>query len=96
MFAKYRSAALRGAGVLALTAAVLAPLAIPTPAHAWWRPGFGVYIAPPVVVAPYPPAVVYAPPPAYYPAPVYVAPGYYGAYYGGYYARGYYGHGYYR
>ena len=61
----------------ALCAAVALPVLTPSPAEAWWGPGWhagwgwrgGVAIGlPPVVVG----APVYAPPPAYYPyAPAY-------------------------
>jgi len=78
MFAISRSSLLRTAGAVALTAAAVLPLTVPTSAHAWWRAGWGwgwgpgIYIAPPVVVAP---PVYYAPPPAYYaPPPVAYAP----------------------
>ena len=69
-------------GAAALGAAILGPLAVPSTAHAWWRPwgwgwGGGVVIGiPPLVVAPpvyYPPPVYYAPPPVYY-APQAAAP----------------------
>ncbi len=78
MLLSYRSRLLRTLGAIAVTAAVLAPLAIPSPAQAWWRGGWhggwggGVFIgvAPPVYVAP---PVVYAPPPiAYGYGPVWV------------------------
>jgi hypothetical protein len=90
MFAKHRTLFIRAAGAIVLTAAAVLPLAVATPAYAWWRPVVGVYL-PPVYVAPpvyVPPPVYVAPPYAYYaPGPVYVGPRYYG---------GYYGHGYYR
>jgi hypothetical protein len=77
MSTQSRSTLLRGAGAFALAAAVVLPLTVPSTAHAWWRGGWGwgggIYIAPPVVVAPAP---VYAPPPAYYAPPAaYYAPG---------------------
>jgi hypothetical protein len=72
-----------------VAAALLATLAAPLPAHAWWRGGgFGVGLAAgtlfglavPALTAPgyyYPPPVYYAPPPVYYaPPPAYAAPGY--------------------
>lgn len=73
-----RSALLRMAGIAALTAAAVLPVTVPSPAHAWWRAGWGwgpgIYVAPPIVVAP----PVYAAPvyaaPAYAPGPVYAAP----------------------
>lgn len=65
----------RGLAALAVAAGAILPLAIPAPAHAWWRAGWGwrggVYVAPRFYVAP----PVYAPPPAYYaPPPVFYAP----------------------
>jgi hypothetical protein len=56
-----------------LAAAAIGVTVLPTPAHAWWRGGvvIGVapivpFYAPPVYV---PPPVYYAPPPAYYAPP---------------------------
>ncbi len=73
-FRPYRSAA-----VIAVATVAILPVVVPSPAHAWWRAGWGwgggVYVAPPpVYVAPpvyAPPPVYYAPPPAYYVAPAY-------------------------
>jgi hypothetical protein len=103
MFAMTRSRLPRVAAAVALTAAAVLPVAMPTPAHAWWRAGFGFYgpgvvFAPPVVVAP--PPVVYAPPPpvVYAPPPVvaYAAPApgmiWVGPHWaGGYWIRGHWG-----
>ena len=61
----------RGLAGAALCAAAAFPALTPSPAHAWWRAGWGgpvVVAAPPVVYAP-PPPVVYAPPPRYVPPP---------------------------
>ncbi|MBV9783230.1 MAG: hypothetical protein JO264_05370 [Acidisphaera sp.] len=61
-------------GAASLGAALL-PIALPSPAHAWWRGGVwigvpfpGVVIAPPVYAPPVyaPPPVVYAPQQEYY------------------------------
>jgi hypothetical protein len=76
-----RSIASRG---LLLAATIgLGAMAMPAPAHAWWRGGYGgglvigiappYYAPPPVYYAP-PPPVYYAPPPGYPPA--YAPPGY--------------------
>jgi hypothetical protein len=78
----FRASFVRVLGISAIAAAVITPLAKPSPAHAWWvRGGWGwhggvvvgvvpppVYVAPPIYA---PPPVVYAPPPAayYYPPP---------------------------
>jgi hypothetical protein len=80
---RWRSSALRSLGALGIAAAAALPLCLPSPARAWWAPGWGwhpgwrwhggvvVGVAPsPVVVAP-PPVVVG--PPVY--APVYPPPG---------------------
>lgn len=80
---KWRSSLLRSLGALGIAAAVAVPLCLPSPAHAWWAPGWGWYpgwgwrggvvvgvAPPPVVVAP--PAVVVGPP-VY--APAYPPPG---------------------
>ena len=69
-----RAAALGALAGLALAAGLVAA---PSPAKAWWRGG--IWIAPPVVVAPPyypPPPAYYPPPPAYYapPPPVVYAP----------------------
>ena len=48
-----------------LCAAALGPLLASSPALAWWRGGFTIGIAPPLV---YPPPIYY-PPPVYYPPP---------------------------
>jgi hypothetical protein len=65
---------LRAAGALALTAAAVLPLTVPSAAHAWWvRGGWGgpgVYIGIPAPVVVAPPPVFYAPPVAYAPPPV--------------------------
>ncbi len=77
----FRSLAARWLPRLALAAGVigLGAAAMPAPAQAWWRGGWGwhggvvfgvvppVFLPPPVVYAP-PPPVYYAPP-AYYAAP---------------------------
>ena len=101
MFAICRSSLPRIAGALALTAASVLPIAVPTPAQAWWRGGFGyfgpgVVVAPPVIVAP--PPVVYAPPPVAYAPPVVAyaapAPGMFWIgqrWVGGYWVRGHWG-----
>jgi hypothetical protein len=91
MFATFRSALPRVLGAAALTAAVALPLTVPTQAHAWWRPGFGVYL-PPIVVAPAPayyppPPVVYAPPVVVAGGPIWIGPHWY---------HGYWMHGYWR
>jgi hypothetical protein len=61
-------------GPLLLSAfALVAALALPSPARAWWRGG--VFFAfPPVVPYYYPPPVVYPPPPVVYYPPVYPPP----------------------
>ena len=67
-----RSPRTRSIGLRALVmAAVVAAFALPQPAQAWWRGGWGgVYVGLPVVV----PAPVYVYPPAYYPPPVAYSP----------------------
>lgn len=69
----------RGPALAALAFLALTGTVAPTPAHAWWRGGVVVGIAPPPlyfgppVYAP--PPVYYAPPPVVYaPPPFYVAP----------------------
>ena len=88
MFAICRSSLPRIAGALALTAASVLPIAVPTPAQAWWRGGFGyfgpgVVVAPPVIVAP-PPVVAYAAPA---PGMFWIGP----HWVGGYWVRGHWG-----
>jgi hypothetical protein len=80
MFARTRASLL---GTAALIAAVAVPLALPTPAHAWVRFGFGVpgiYVGPPAYYAP--------PPVAYAPGAVWIAP----FWHGGYWHHGYWRH----
>jgi hypothetical protein len=70
--------------VAALGILALGSVALASPAHAWWRGGVVVGVAPPPfyfgppVYYP-PPPVVYAPPPVVYapPGPAYGAPGVY-------------------
>jgi hypothetical protein len=99
MFQTSRPALFRAAGAIALAAATVLPLTVPSTAHAWWRGGWGwgwgpgVYIAPPVIVAPAPvyvaPPVAYAAPPvAYAPGAVWIGPGWVG----GVWVRGHWGH----
>jgi hypothetical protein len=72
----------RAAGLIgvALAAAALAVVFLPTPAKAWFRGGVYVGVAPPPFFYPppfyYGPPVYYPPPPAYYGAPplAYAAP----------------------
>lgn len=61
---------------LLAAAAVLAALAMPSAAQAWWRGGlfFGFPPFAPYVYAP--PPIVYGPPPMVYAPPVYAPPGY--------------------
>ncbi len=98
MFARTRASLFRAVGAAAVIAAVAVPLAMPTPAHAWVRFGFGLpgiyvgppayYAPPPVYYAPPPPPAYYAPPPvAYVPGAVWVAP---------FFSGGYWHHGYWR
>ncbi|MBN9510293.1 MAG: hypothetical protein J0I21_14410 [Alphaproteobacteria bacterium] len=58
-----------------LAMAALAALALPSPAHAWWRGGVWIGFPPIAPYYYYPPPVVYAPPPAVYvPPPAAYAP----------------------
>ena len=96
MLKSSRSRLLRAAGVVALTAAAVLPLTLPSSAHAWWvRGGWapGVYIGIPAPVIVAPPPVVYAPPVAYAPPPVaYARPGWWpGHWAGGYWVPGHWG-----
>lgn len=87
---------IRWVGVAAAVAAVSLPLLAPTPAHAWWRGGWGpgfyvgfpvpYVVAPPVVYGP--PPVAYAPPQmAYAPRPAWIP----GHWQGGYWVPGHWG-----
>jgi hypothetical protein len=72
MIDKLRSVPLFGTALMALVFVG----AFAAPAHAWWRGGVWVGVAPaPYYYAPphyyAPPPVVYAPPPVYYPPPAY-------------------------
>jgi hypothetical protein len=64
---------LRVAGAVALTAAAVVPLTLPTAAQAWWARGGwgpGIYVGIPAPVVVVPPPVMYAPPVAYAAPPV--------------------------